>query len=189
MENSEIKSVEFVFENCESVEIPVECFIESDFKDLKTVNGIVTFESFKCVIKDNDNIKYSSGGFDNKTPIQRINYYNDITNIYINYTDNSYIQIKCPWYDVDSYSESNDFQYSNIQTQNTIELCIINNHLSNSRWFSLNEILDNFENGQKVKDQDGKIYTICSEEDKGITYLFNTIVNNKILNSRFQKIS
>jgi hypothetical protein len=186
MENNEIKSIEFIFENCESIEIPYECFTQLDFKGLNKQDEQVTFESFKCVIEDKGNIEYSSG-FYNKTPIQRINYYNDITNIYIKYADNSFVHVKCPWYYENEFdcSGDNEFQQSKMPTYNKIELSIVNN----SKWYNLNEALSKLEDGTKIEDQDGKIYTIYYDENEDMTYLFDTIVNNKILNSKFQKVS
>jgi hypothetical protein len=189
MENNEIKSIEFIFENCESIEIPYECFTELDFKGLNKQDEQVTFETFKCIIEDKGEAKYSNG-FYNKTPIQRINHYNDITNIYIKYADNSYVQISCPWYNPISCPNSNLFQFSSIKSSNIIELGIIKDSLHyNFQWLSLSDVLNTFEDGTKIKDQNGKIYTIYYDEEDEATCLFDTIVNNKILNSKFQKVS
>jgi hypothetical protein len=184
--NKKIKSVGFVFENCECVEIPFECFVEFEIKDIEKLSNEDTFESFKCVIEDKGGTKYTCGGFGQKTPIQRMDYYNDITSIYITYNDNSQIQLFCPWYEENECcnSQYDDYQTSKMQSFNRIELNIINN----SKWYNLEEILNKFEDGVKVKDQEENIYTIYYEEDNGLTYLFDTTVNNKILNSRFQKV-
>jgi hypothetical protein len=190
MEKNEIKSIEFIFENCESIEIPIEYFTKIDFKGLnKYDNDTAIFEKFECVIEDKGNIEYSNG-FDCQTPIQRINYYNDITNIYIKYEDNSFVKIACPWYNPIHCPNSNLFQSSNSNKSNIVELSIIKDCLNyNAQWISLSDVLNTLEDGTKIKDQDGKIYTVYFDKKDNATYLFNTTVNNKLLNSKFQKVS
>ena len=77
----EIKSVTFVCENCEYVEIPIENFTKLDF--IKVDNECYNFE---CVIEKLDNIEYHPF-FNNSNPFTRLTTFNDITSVELEYPD------------------------------------------------------------------------------------------------------
>ena len=75
----EIKSVTFVCENCEYVEIPIENFSKLNF--IKVDNECYNFE---CIIEKLDNIEYHP--FSNiLNPFQRLTF-NDVTSIELEFT-------------------------------------------------------------------------------------------------------
>ena len=87
--SKKIKEVEFLLENCESIIVPYECFKEFDDS-----NGEYNF-----TIKDNGQIRYGTTfGNNTTTPLQRLNLFDDITNMYLKYEDNAESPIRINWY-------------------------------------------------------------------------------------------
>lgn len=167
-----IKSIELVFENCEGVIIPIECFEEFYIEDLDKLKNEDTIKSLRFKIKDNGDIEYTTSWSNNIiSPLQRISRDNDITNIYIKYEDETEIQLFPNWYD-NGYcgSQYNEIQTSELISYNELEL-IIN---PNVKTYSLKDVLEYFDNGVKIKDSKDSIYTIIKNEnytalDKQIT--------------------
>ena len=87
----EIKSVTFVCENCEYVEIPIENFSKLDF--IKVDNEYYDFE---CVIEKLDNIEYHPFAND-YSPFTRLSMFNDITSIELEFTDRTKKLIRPVW--------------------------------------------------------------------------------------------
>ena len=112
--NKKIKQINMTFENCESVVIPNVCIKKLDYK-LDKKDNIINLD---CIIENDGSI--CSNPFDNKSPIQRINEYDDITSIDIIYTDNSSNNYCVSWYDDGYYhiQSSNKNQYSKILRYN-----------------------------------------------------------------------
>ena len=119
--NKNIGRIELIFENCERVSIPLECFdkLILDLKDDKYVS------KFKCDIHLSNDITYNAFG-SRQTPLRRINEYNDITHIILidknNTRNNDYSVI---WYDNDDFNYLNNcFQSSTLLSWNTLTLDI-----------------------------------------------------------------
>ena len=86
----EIKSITFVCENCESIEIPIENFTTLNIS--KVDNECYDFE---CVINKLDNIEYHP--FSNiLNPFQRLTF-NDVTSIELDFTDDTKKSIQPVW--------------------------------------------------------------------------------------------
>ena len=97
----EIKSVTFVCENCEYVEIPIENFTKLDF--IKVDNEYYDFE---CVIEKLDNIEYHPFA-NNYSPFNRLTF-NDVTSIELEFTDYTNKSIQPVW------KGTNTFNYCQI---------------------------------------------------------------------------
>lgn len=107
-----VKGIEFVFENCESIYVPIECF-----KNFIAINGEVKFK-----IVNNGNIEYSYTWGDNITnPIERISD-KDITGIFLEFEEekNNKTQIDFNY----SIGQYNEYQLNNIIDYKTIEVLI-----------------------------------------------------------------
>lgn len=72
--NLNIKEIEIIFENCESIIIPFECFKKFDY-----VTNETQMLALSCLIEDNGNLKYSGILMDSEiTPLNRLVEYEDI---------------------------------------------------------------------------------------------------------------
>ncbi|HAT4302262.1 TPA: hypothetical protein I9089_002367 [Clostridium perfringens] len=117
MDNKEINTkdllgIELIFENCEGMFIPVE-----SFNDLYIQDGEIN-----TYINLNDKIEYKS--FDNSTPLQRINKYNDIVSLNLIYKDED-IEYKLLWWeDPNPYimTDNNRYQTSKLISYNKLHL-------------------------------------------------------------------
>jgi len=111
----EIKSIQIVFENCEAFTVPVEhlkifgmdniknslffCNSESIYRTTTAQHTRIMIHPYANVISN-----MSPGFSDSKFPFERINRYNDITHVNIQYTDQTSEYIAVRW-----EGESNQF--------------------------------------------------------------------------------
>ena len=117
MDNKQINTkdllgIELIFENCEGMFIPVE-----SFTDLYIQDGEIN-----TYINLSDRIEYKS--FDNSTPLQRINKYNDIVSLNLIYKDED-IEYKLLWWeDPNPYimTDNNRYQTSELISYNKLHL-------------------------------------------------------------------
>lgn len=65
-----------------------------------------------------------------------------------------------------------------------VDLLNINSQIDKT--YSLSEILELFEEGTRVIADNGLTYKLYYDEDEDAMYLFDTIVNNKLLKRRFK---
>ena len=108
-----VKGIEFIFDNCESILVPIECF-----KNFIAINGEVKFK-----IVNNGNVEYSYTWGDNITnPIERISH-KDISGIFLEFEEeekNNKIQINFNY----SMGRYNEYQLNNMFDYKTIEVLI-----------------------------------------------------------------
>lgn len=117
MDNKQINTkdllgIELIFENCEGMFIPVE-----SFTDLYIQNGEIN-----TYINLSDKIEYKS--FDNSTPLQRINKYNDIVSLNLIYKDED-IEYKLLWWENPNpyiMTDNNRYQTSELISYNKLHL-------------------------------------------------------------------
>ena len=93
----DLKNIEIIFENCETMTIPKNCIGEFHIGKIRTeinriaCNSIAKYQiadSFYIEIYNTCNIEYKPFGFDeNMKKFDRLNAYNDITGIDVFYTD------------------------------------------------------------------------------------------------------
>lgn len=124
MDNKKINTkdllgIELIFENCEGMFIPVE-----SFTDLYIQDGEIN-----TYINLSDKIEYKS--FDNSTPLQRINKYDDIVSLNLIYKDED-IEYKLLWWeDPNPYvmDDNNRYQTSELISYNKLHLEVSKNVL------------------------------------------------------------
>lgn len=178
-----IKRINFVFENCEEIRFPIECFkdLEIICSDLENYKGYL--KSIKCKIIDDINVEV---GLYNKTtsPIQRINKYDDITHIYLYDNENNEIKLVIPWYYENEYNipKNNYNQHSKLISYKEIELYIA----ENSREYTLEESLEELKDGDIIIDSKGNEYHIFQDEN-GDNCLAEGIIKLSLLNEKFTK--
>ena len=105
-----IESIDFVFENCESMRIPIE-----NFKSLG-IRKVGDYYSLFCIIEGIDNITEYTLYEEHLTPFQRIFEYNDITSIEIRYKNRNIDNLNVIWegYNSNSYQESYLLRFNKI---------------------------------------------------------------------------
>lgn len=112
MDNKQINTkdllgIGLIFENCEGMFIPVESFTDLYIQD----GEIDTY------INLSDKIEYK--GFDNSTPLQRINKYDDITSVNLIYKDKD-MEYQTVWYN--AWEQENRYQTSELISWNKLHL-------------------------------------------------------------------
>ena len=186
IELNNIKSIDILFENCECIKVPVECFKEFNIEIDNTIekeeidNFNANLKSLKCKIIDKGNIYYLKTYKNNTTsPLSRIINYNDITAIYLyDYEDNR-IELRTPW---DGDCNNNYNQHLKVLSHKEIELHIA----ENSKEYILEEALDELKDGYIIIDANGNEYEICENNITGEKYL-NTILKQSLLKEVFTK--
>lgn len=173
--SKKIKEVKFLLENCESIIVPYECFKEFDDS-----NGEYNF-----TIKDNGCIDYGETFSSNeKTPLQRLNHYDDIVKIYVKYDDDTESIIRPDWYYENEWDnpQNNQYQKSELLSFNELHISISKNNytLSLSDVFSLDgEIIIEGVNSKKR-------FRI---KDKSITSIKPSAITQEFINDRYIIVS
>lgn len=181
IKKEDIKSIEFVMENCETVIIPIECFKELNVEEWGDIKNKDTLSKFSCVIEDKGDVSYGCG-FDTKiTPLQRINQYDDITSIYIKLNNsNEEIQLYIEWEETSYYAYSNIYQKSEMNSYKELKL----NIGSCFKEFNINEVFK-FSDNAIFYDTEGNEYKIYEDTETGTKYIFNEIISDELLKKTF----
>lgn len=180
-----IKNIDVLFENCERIKIPVECFKEFNIEIDNTIekedvnNYNANLKSLKCKIVDNGNIEYDCCFNEITTPISRIFKHNDITAIYLYDYKNNEIELRIPW---GENNLNNYNQHSKLISYKEIELYIA----EDSREYTLEEALEELKDGDIIIDTNGNEYEICEDNTTKDKYL-NTILKQSLLKEVFTK--
>lgn len=169
--NNEIKMITFGLENLENVVIPKKCF-----KNLQIKAFGNECEVEAHIIDDGSIDGYI---FDTKSPLQRLNYYDDITHIYIVLNNEDEVVYKPIWYDEDYNNDSNKYQKTKLFNYKEIKLSIN----KCNRKLSIREVLK-LKNGTIVTDKHNNEYCVGIDENKN-KCLINTNVTDKIIFSKF----
>ncbi|MBM7836350.1 hypothetical protein [Clostridium sardiniense] len=122
--DTDIKNIEFIFENNESTKVP-----KSSIKHFSIVDG-----DLKCNVVLNSDIEYEDISRRCKTPLERINSLNDITQLKITTMNNEELEINIGWYDREADNPyympmNNELQTSKMLSWNEIELNILDNKI------------------------------------------------------------
>lgn len=108
----EISAIQFTFENCEGITIPISCFSDLNYKI-----GKECMTEFQAGIKDNLHIDCSELYDQSVSPIQRISQ-NDITQIQLIGKDNSKVNYGVIWEEhnpnYNGYQKSISYSYTDI---------------------------------------------------------------------------
>ena len=149
----EISAIQFIFENCEGVTVPINCFSNLEYNvDGKYVTN------FKTTIKDNLKIDCSELYDSSVSPIQRI-CQNDIAQITFIYDDgvsNNYYTLWGGHKD-----EVNFYQKSIIHSYTEIEVSIKKDNYEEDIF----QVLKGNEVGDKFTDYHGCTCVVCEDYD------------------------
>lgn len=118
-----VKSVEFVLENCEYITVPKGCF-----KGLELIEYENEEYELDCKIYGVDSIVYSSLSqlSSKQNPLKRLNEYNDIVRLVITYIDDSTKTFDLVW--LDWHGDDNDFQTTNMISYKELDISVkVNN--------------------------------------------------------------
>ena len=170
MDNN-IKEIKFVLENCESINIPYECFDKFEFT---TDSDNEYIQTLNCTITDNGKIEYGMTYDGNITsPVQRLNKYRDICCVNIIYNDESTVEGNIKWHDNIDNEDMNDNQTNELIDYRTINIKIV----PFIPKYSLIDIF-NLTVGTTLKgEDDGQIYEIESNYGDNNKYLYNSNIN------------
>lgn len=139
-----IKKVEFVLENCESVIVPKKNFEYLDVKKIGDEDE--PYFELKCKIKSlNDIERLPNFNFDTDTGLQRLAKYNDIVYIEITTEDNEIARLYMVW-DYSHSSMTNRYQISKIYDYKTLELSITKDNYNENVARCSKFINENFNN-------------------------------------------
>jgi hypothetical protein len=160
-----LKGIQIVFENCESMFIPINCIKQlkyemEEYKGDSDIKNLIT--KLDCVIENNGTITRNPDFVEKESPIQRINQYDDICYFDFMYKDGSQDSNYVHWYnDENKYnSENNDGQSSKLLRYNKIHI-IVKPYIPK---YSINEIFQ-FPVGTKIKDENEVVYIIEINND------------------------
>lgn len=139
----DIKSVEFILENCESMIIPKECF---DNFEIKEYDDFTYEYELKCKIISQDNIIYNDFGWSKHSPIDRLLRYNDIVRCRLILENTLEQEFNLVWHD--SYKENNVYQQANKVDYKTLELMVkvknYNDHMKSKQGEKVLDLLLDF---------------------------------------------
>lgn len=166
----EIKNIIFTMSNHECVKLPISCFDKLDINILENnkyeIEAVLLDKGASFILTSNPLA----------TPLQRLSISPDIVDICIELINGEEVIGEFIWKSK-NYS-SNLYQKTALKSYNELHLSIKESNLK----LSLYQVLK-LKPGTIVIDQNGVEYTI--KKDKKLKYLDNTIVSNKILNSKF----
>ena len=169
----DIVSIYFGLENHESFILSKSCFKELVIRQVE--KRLFEIEAY---IVDNGEIETCISAYKNLSPLQRLNKYRDIVHIHIELNDGSCVKGEAIWL----YQSSNgDNRYQETELLNYRELKLrISKDLVR---LNLSEVLK-LPDGTIVVDEDDNEYLV--EWDEDYSYLSNTLVNSKIVRSKFK---
>lgn len=160
-----IKQIELVLENCEVINIPVECIkiLNIDMEDITMQDNNVLIKNLDLLIQNNGGI---CGTFDKKTnPIKRLNDCNDITSITYIYKNDKRITFGIDWV----YKDDNPYVFESenqAQTSEMIDYKTIHININPNNVKYLIEELFDFPVGSKFKTKDGQTIEVEERNDK-----------------------
>lgn len=183
-----LKGIQIVFENCESIFVPIQCIKQlkykmEDYKGNSDIKHLIT--NLDCIIENDGSITRNPNFSNNESPIQRINRYNDITYFDFTYKDESQDSNYVHWYsDKDSYcdSQSNVNQSSELLRYNKIHI-IVKPYIPK---YSINELFQ-FKSGTLFQDEDKQYFELVQKKN-GDKYL-NIPMDEKHINMSYIKIN
>ena len=178
-----LKAIEFVFENTESMCIPIECINKLDFEIDNNNKNVFTY--LNCVIKNNGSIK--SYPDDSTSPILRLSKWDDICNCNFIFKNGLPEDHSIEWYVEDNpyiIEQSNKGQSSNLLRYNIIEI-LIKPYIPT---YTIQEIFS-LPIGTHIQDEEGNKYIILpNEQDIKTIDLYSTCLTEKSINMKFTKI-
>lgn len=185
IDNSVVKSIHIGFENMEGYTIPVECF---EYIEINPLEEKVC--EFSCRVVDNGKID-GSWGDKESTFAQRVNKYDDITNVAFVCEDGSRHTYETVWYYGENdeewyqFDQINMYQKTTFHSYKEVEISVA----KSNNTYTIGEVLsigtyeptlfkDEFEIVYKAKD--GFLFTVDEEQPM--------VLSLDILNAEFIKV-
>lgn len=176
----EIKSIEFIFENCESLSIPKNCIGLLDIEGIHDVirrmamNSIAKYtraDEFAIEIyKEADEEYHPFGNIeDASSKLKRLTEFNDIASIEVAYEDGSTDTLFLPYSDDDSLGACNAYQKTYVSKLGNVYI-VVSKEKDIDFYFNSKDI-----NDKEVVDSTKDLYDIGIEEEPKYDYGFNSI--------------
>ena len=174
-----IKSISFGFENMEWYDVPIECFESLSINSLDDDRCEI-----ECHVIDNGEIEADSYGAE-YTFAQRVNKYNDIDCIRLDFENDDYLALKPVWHFSDNYWNSESaYQKSIFNSYKDIEISIA----KKNKVCTLEEAMKS-EDGSRFIDEEG-VEFVVREGNLFIVAFSETPlkVTLEILQTKFTKV-
>lgn len=145
-----IKSISFGFENMEWYDVPIECFESLSINSLDDDRC-----EMECHVIDNGEIEADSYGAE-YTFAQRVNKYNDIDCIRLDFEDEDYLALKPVWhFSDDHWNSESTYQKSIFNSYKDIEISIT----KKNKVYTLEEVMKS-EDGSRFIDEEGVEFVV-----------------------------
>ena len=174
-----IKSISFGFENMEWYDVPIECFESLSINSLDDDRCEI-----ECHVIDNGEIGADSYGAE-YTFAQRVNKYNDIDCIRLDFEDEDYLALKPVWHFSDNYWNSEStYQKSIFNSYKDIEISIA----KKNKTYTLEEVMKS-EDGSRFIDEEGVEFVVREGNLFMVAFSETPLkVTLEILQTKFTKV-
>ena len=174
-----IKTISFGFENMEWYDVPIECFESLSINSLDDDRCEI-----ECHIIDNGEIEADSYGAE-YTFAQRVNKYNDIDCIRLDFEDEDYLALKPVWHFSDNYWNSESaYQKSIFNSYKDIEISIA----KKNKTYTLEEVMKS-EDGSRFIDEEGVEFVVREGNLFMVAFSETPLkVTLEILQTKFTKV-
>ena len=174
-----IKSISFGFENMEWYDVPIECFESLSINSLDDDRCEI-----ECHVIDNGEIEADGYGAE-YTFAQRVNKYNDIDCIRLDFEDEDYLALKPVWHFSDNYWNSESaYQKSIFNSYKDIEISIA----KKNKTYTLEEVMKS-EDGSRFIDEEGVEFVVREGNLFMVAFSETPLkVTLEILQTKFTKV-
>ena len=174
-----IKSISFGFENMEWYDVPIECFESLSINSLDDDRCEI-----ECHVIDNGEIEADSYGAE-YTFAQRVNKYNDIDCIRLDFESDDYLALKPVWHFSDNYWNSESaYQKSIFNSYKDIEISIA----KKNKTYTLEEVMKS-EDGSRFIDEEGVEFVVREGNLFMVAFSETPLkVTLEILQTKFTKV-
>ena len=174
-----IKSISFGFENMEWYDVPIECFESLSINSLDDDRCEI-----ECHVIDNGEIEADSYGAE-YTFAQRVNKYNDIDCIRLDFENDDYLALKPVWHFSDNYWNSESaYQKSIFNSYKDIEISIT----KKNKVCTLEEVMKS-EDGSRFIDEEGVEFVVREGNLFMVAFSETPLkVTLEILQTKFTKV-
>lgn len=174
-----IKSISFGFENMEWYDVPIECFESLSINSLDDDRCEI-----ECHVIDNGEIEADSYGAE-YTFAQRVNKYNDIDCIRLDFENDDYLALKPVWHFSDNHWNSESaYQKSIFNSYKDIEISIA----KKNKVCTLEEVMKS-EGGSRFIDEEGVEFVVREGNLFMVAFSETPLkVTLEILQTKFTKV-
>ena len=174
-----IKSISFGFENMEWYDVPIECFESLSINSLDDDRCEI-----ECHVIDNGEIEADSYGAE-YTFAQRVNKYNDIDCIRLDFENDDYLALKPVWhFSDDHWNSESAYQKSIFNSYKDIEISIA----KKNKVCTLEEVMKS-EDGSRFIDEEGVEFVVREGNLFMVAFSETPLkVTLEILQTKFTKV-